>query len=40
MLAGSGRRIGGRVDLDSCFEDIAERGPERLGRSITRLPPP
>lgn len=24
------------VDLDSSFEDIAERGPERLRRSVTR----
>ena len=24
------------VDLDSCFEDISERGPERLIRSVTR----
>jgi hypothetical protein len=24
------------VDLDSCFEDVAERGPERLRRSVTR----
>ena len=25
------------VELDSCFEEIAERGPERLRRSVTPL---